>query len=86
MVFFSRMRIIGVGQVLEDIEMYNRVHEIFSIFSAEGSSYNGYAKGFGNIWEGFADNNAQTNAGNAHVVSDTYLKNGYQELHTKAFK
>ena len=59
------MRILAGGQILEDIDMYNRVHELFSNFSAEDSRFNDYGEGFGNVWEGYADNIA---------VSDTYLK------------
>ena len=30
---FSRMRIVAGGQILDDSAMYNRVHEMFNIFS-----------------------------------------------------
>ena len=49
--FFSRMRILAGGQILEDIDLYNRVHEMFNNFTAEGSRYNDYTEGFGNVWE-----------------------------------
>ena len=29
--FFSRVRILAGGQILEDIDLYNRVHEMFFI-------------------------------------------------------
>ena len=54
--FFSRMRILAGSQILEDIDMYNRVHEMFSIFSATDSRQNDYAEGFGYIWENSVDN------------------------------
>ena len=54
--FFSRMRILAGGQILEDIHMYNRVHEMFSIFSATDSRQNDYAEGFGNFWDNRMDN------------------------------
>ena len=74
--FFSRMRILAGGQILEDIDMYNRVHEMFNNFINEGSRYNDFAEGFGAVWEGFADNNALTLAGatKANVVYDAQIK------------
>ncbi|MFM7988588.1 MAG: hypothetical protein ACKPKO_55675, partial [Candidatus Fonsibacter sp.] len=36
--------------------MYNRVHEMFSIFSASDSRQNDFAEGFGNYWDGKQDN------------------------------
>ena len=33
LILSSRMRILAGGQVLEDIDMYNAVNEMFSIFS-----------------------------------------------------
>ena len=74
--FFSRMRFFGVGQVLEDIDMYNRAHDLFNTFSLEDSRYDAYAEGVRNIRKGFADHLAQTMVGvtNANVVSDMYLR------------
>ena len=54
--FFSRMKILASGQILEDIDMYNRVHEMFNIFSASDSRQNDYAEGFGNFWDNRMDN------------------------------
>ena len=48
--FFSRMRILVGGQVIEDIDNYNRVHEMFQVFSATDSRENDYAEGFANYW------------------------------------
>ena len=42
---------LGAGQVLEDIEMYNKVNEMFNIFSAEDTRIKAYADAFGNYWE-----------------------------------
>ena len=47
------MSIGEAGQVLEDIDMYTRGHDMFSVCAAEDSRYNAYAEGFGNIWEHF---------------------------------
>ena len=54
--FFSRMRVLAGGQILEDIDMYNRVHEMFNIFSASDSRQNDFAEGFGNYWDNKQDN------------------------------
>jgi hypothetical protein len=42
--FFSRMRILVGGQVIEDIDNYNRVHEMFQVFSATDSRENDYGE------------------------------------------
>ena len=52
------MRILAQGQILEDIDLYNRVHEMFNNFTAEGSRYNDYSEGFGHVWEGTVDPHA----------------------------
>jgi hypothetical protein len=46
--FFSRTRILAGGQILEHIDLYNRVHEMFNMFSATDSRQNDYAEGFCN--------------------------------------
>jgi hypothetical protein len=46
--FFSRMRIMAGGQILEDIDVHSKVHEMFNMFSATDSRQNDYAEGFGN--------------------------------------
>ena len=53
-VCFSRMRILAGGQVLEDIDDYNRVHEMFQVFSATDSRQNDYGEGF---WQLLAKRN-----------------------------
>ena len=35
--FFRRMRILCGGQVVEDIDSYNRIHQMFSFLTAEDS-------------------------------------------------
>ncbi|MFM7982477.1 MAG: hypothetical protein ACKPKO_24460 [Candidatus Fonsibacter sp.] len=47
---FTRMRILAGGQIL-DIDMYNRVHEMFSIFGTTESRINDFSEGFNNYWE-----------------------------------
>ena len=44
--FFSRMRILAGGHILEDIEMNNRVHDMFGIRSATYSRENDFGDGF----------------------------------------
>ena len=81
------MRILARGQILEDIGLYHTVHYMLNKFSAECNSYNDYTEGVSNIWEGCADNSTQALAGgnNANVVTDTYVKKGYQDNRTRPF-
>ena len=60
--FLSRINILAGGQILEDIDLYNRVHEMFNNFTAEGSRSNDYSEGFGYVWEGFQDPNVLNGA------------------------
>eukprot|EP00746_Dinoflagellata_sp_MGD_P157894 gnl/MRDRNA2_/MRDRNA2_86341_c0_seq1.p1 gnl/MRDRNA2_/MRDRNA2_86341_c0~~gnl/MRDRNA2_/MRDRNA2_86341_c0_seq1.p1 ORF type:complete len:456 (+),score=38.28 gnl/MRDRNA2_/MRDRNA2_86341_c0_seq1:331-1698(+) len=48
--FFRRMRILCGGQVVEDIDNYNRVHEMFSTLKAQDTNANDDAEGFGDNW------------------------------------
>ena len=45
--FFRRMRILVAGQLVEDIDQYNRIHEMMSFFVAEDSNMNDAAEAFG---------------------------------------
>ncbi len=45
--FFRRMRILVAGQLVEDIDQYNRIHEMFSFLVAEDSNMNDAAEAFG---------------------------------------
>ena len=69
--FFPRMEILAGGQILEDIDMNNRVQEIFNNFTPEGSRYNDYAEGFGNVWEsgGVYDSRARNLDGTANTAN-----------------
>ncbi|MFM7984860.1 MAG: hypothetical protein ACKPKO_36625, partial [Candidatus Fonsibacter sp.] len=42
--FFTRIRILAGGQTLEDIDMYDRVHEMFSIFGTTESRINDFSE------------------------------------------
>ena len=45
--FFRRMRILCGGQVVEDIDNYNRVHQMFTILNAKDANINERAEAFG---------------------------------------
>ena len=49
--FFRRMRIIAGGQVIEDIDDYNRVAHMFSVLTAKHARENNTAEGFGVVWD-----------------------------------
>ena len=53
--FFNRMRIVAIGQILENSDTYNRVHELLNIFTTKDSRINYYAEGVGNYWDDKAD-------------------------------
>jgi hypothetical protein len=48
--FFRRMRVLAANQVIEDIDNYNRVHEMFSTLTATDSRVNTAAEAFGQYW------------------------------------
>ena len=66
--FFRRMRVLCGGQVIEDIDDYNRVHELFSTMTAGDSRVNTNAESFGRKWD--IDGHF-TNA----LTSDTFSRN-----------
>ena len=45
--FFRRMRILANGAIIEDIDNYNRVHEMFRILNAQDTNKNNDAEAFG---------------------------------------
>ena len=47
--FFRRMRILVAGQLVEDIDQYNRIHEMMQFFVAPDSRNNDAAEAFGFI-------------------------------------
>ena len=49
--FFQRMRVIVGGQVLEDIDNYNRVHEMIMNLRSKHARENCTAEGFGIVWD-----------------------------------
>ena len=49
--FFRRMRVLCGGQVIEDIDSYNRVHETLRISKAEDANINADAEAFGQQYD-----------------------------------
>jgi hypothetical protein len=49
--FFRRMRILAAGQLVEDIDNYNRIHEMMSILTSPESRGNQAAEALGNHWD-----------------------------------
>jgi hypothetical protein len=49
--FFRRMRVLAANQVIEDIDNYNRFHEMFSMMTASDSRTNVNAEAFGQDWD-----------------------------------
>ena len=45
--FFRRMRILAAGQLVEDIDQHNRIHEMMSFLISPDSAMNDAAKAFG---------------------------------------
>ena len=73
--FFRRMRILCGGQVIEDIDSYNRVHEMLRILKAEDANINADAEAFGQQYDKYTTLNTTTLDG---------IKSG--EFHTVLFK
>jgi hypothetical protein len=53
--FFRRMRILAAGQLVEDIDNYNRIHEMMHVLVAKESRENDAAEAFGQVWDEHAD-------------------------------
>jgi hypothetical protein len=49
--FFKRMRVLCNGTIVEDIDDYARVHEMFSILTSKDSRDNVNAEAFGQSWD-----------------------------------
>ena len=49
--FFKRMRVLCNGQIVEDIDDYNRVHEMFHVLSSPEARKNANVEGFGTNWD-----------------------------------
>ena len=73
--FFRRMRVLCGGQVIEDIDSYNRVHEMFRVLKAKDANINADAEAFGQQWDKYTTLDTTTLDG---------IKGG--EFHTVLFK
>ena len=49
--FFKRMRVLCNGTIIEDIDSYSRVHEMFKVLSPTDVRYNEAGESFGNEWD-----------------------------------
>lgn len=49
--FFRRLRVLVGGQLIEDIDDYGRLHQMFSVLTAKDSRTNELAEGFGKEWD-----------------------------------
>jgi hypothetical protein len=54
--FFRRMRILAAGQLVEDIDNYNRIHEMMNVLVASESRDNQAAEAFGKNWDSNSGN------------------------------
>ena len=63
--FFRRMRIVAGGQVIEDIDDYNRVSHMFSLLKAKHARENNTAEGFGVVWDHTKFNNLELDSNTA---------------------
>ena len=71
--FFRRMRILCGGQVIEDIDSYNRVHEMLRILKAQDANINADAEGFGQQYDKYQTLNTTTLDGIIHGEFHTVL-------------
>jgi hypothetical protein len=62
--FFRRMRILAAGQLVEDIDNYNRIHEMMSLLVEKDSRINDASEAFGQNWDPQQWRNGQLNADN----------------------
>ena len=54
--FFRRMTILAAGQLVEDIDNYNRIHEMMHVLVAKESRQSDAAEAFGEVWDEHAKN------------------------------
>ena len=71
--FFRRMRILANGAVIEDIDNYNRVHEMFTILNAKDANVNEKAEAFGQTFDKYTTMDTTTLAGIHPGESQTVL-------------
>ena len=69
--FFRRVRILAGGQILEDMDEYNRIHEMFHMLQAPETRSNDNMEGFGVRWDnnnGIDEHYAGIPGGTSRVV------------------
>ena len=71
--FFRRMRILANGAVIEDIDNYNRVHEMFHVLQAKDTNVNDIAEAFGQRIDKYTTMDTTTVAGIHPGESQTVL-------------
>ena len=71
--FFRRMRILANGAIIEDIDNYNRVHEMFKLLKAEDTNVNDEAEAFGQQWDKYTTLDTETIAGIKPTQTQTVL-------------
>ena len=71
--FFRRMRTLANGAVIEDIDNYNRVHEMFKILKAEDTNKNNEAEAFGQQYDKYTTLDTTTVSGIKGGQSQTVL-------------
>jgi len=62
--FFRRVRILAAGQLVEDIDNYNRIHEMMHLLVARDSRNNDAAEAFGQTWDAQGWRNSQLTSAN----------------------
>ena len=71
--FFRRMRILANGAVIEDIDNYNRVHEMFKLLKATDTKVNDEAEAFGQQYDKYTTLDTTTVSGIKGGQSQTVL-------------
>ena len=66
MVLLQQNEILAGRQILDGIDIYNRVHDKFNIATTADSKQTDYADGFGHYWENEVDT--------AHVHDDWFIE------------
>jgi hypothetical protein len=77
--FFRRMRILAAGQLVEDIDQYNRIHEMMHILIAKESRDNDAAEAIGDVWD-------DRQWFNGDITVNNWLGVGSQDYITVLFK
>jgi hypothetical protein len=71
-IFFRRMRILCGGQLLEDVDNYNRTHEMFLQFVSAEYRNNEDIQGFDSRWDWSRKPNINTNVGMVQTMTGSF--------------